>query len=648
MATYKIVELDKPDRAVTSASPGTEQVPALWLGPEAPPRRLRELLAERGLFLISAAGDSLAAQVGSYAGAILCFGPGSSPARVRDVLETLEREAPGTPCLSVVLAATAATAAAAAGTDDLGAFQDLIDDDRLFYLSRGPLSDRDLVGLLEGAAGALARRMHRQALRAAAPASPLPVDMLRQFALARTLGELAAATVAAVEQATGTERGRCLLYDPQREAVWSPGHHADGFDPADADTAGESPAVGLISFILRAGQALCLPRVGEDTRFDPDLDNPGGDPADRFLGVPVSNPEGEVVAVLSALRPAQHAPFEPREIAALEAVASQVSPYLAALAPSAVPRSSPFRERALRERDLTMTPLEPLRLTPAWTRWTWWLMMAALAAGLLALIFVRVPEYASGVAVIRAGGRTDVTATAGGTVSSLAVTPQSRVQRGQLLLRLHDAEEAANLKRLDRQLELKLVQRLQAPSDPAVAQDLVALRAEREMAAARLGERELRAPAGGEVSDVRVAPGQLLAIGQPVLSILERAELPSVIALLPGRYLPQLQPGMKVRLELPGHSYVYQWITLDSVAQEVIGPAEARRLLGAVAGDAMPLEGPLAMATAPLSSSTFEVAGRTYPFRDGMPTQAEVRVRSERLLFVLMPALKSLRKDPDV
>lgn len=638
MAPYKIVELDKPDRDVTSADPGAGPVPALWMGPEGPPRRLRELLAERGLFLLdgldgpNTGGDSLAGQVGSYPGAILCFGPGSSPERVRTVLASLEQEAPRTPFLSVALA----------GTDDLGAFQDLIDDDRLFYLSRGPLSDRDLAGLLEGAAGALARRMHRQAPRAA-PDSSLPVDTLRQLALARTLGELAATTVAAVSQAAGAQRGRCLLYDPQRQAVWSPG---EGDDP---ETAGESPAVGLVSFILRSGQTVCLPRAGEDPRFDPDLDNPEGNPADRFLGVPVRNAEGDTVAVLAALRDAQQPPFEPREIAALEAVASQVSPYLAAWVPAAAP-SGPFRERALRERDLAMTPLEPLRLTPAWTRWTWWLLMAALAAGLLALIFVRVPEYASGVAVIRAGGRVEVTATAAGTVSSLAVAPQARVRKGQLLLRLHDAEEAANLRRLDRQLELKLAQRLQSPSDPAVAQDLVTLRAERELAQARLAERELRSPVDGEVSDVRVAPGQLLAAGQPVLSILERAEAerPSVIALLPGRYLPQLRPGMRVRMELPGHAYVYQWLALDSVSGEVIGPAEARRLLGPVAGDAVPLDGALALATAPLSSATFEVDGRTYPFRDGMPTRAEVRVRSERLLFVLMPALKSLREDGDV
>jgi hypothetical protein len=102
---------------------------------------------------------------------------------------------------------------------------------------------------------------------------------------------------------------------------------------------------------------------------------------------------------------------------------------------------------------------------------------------------------------------------------------------------------------------------------------------------------------------------------------------------------------MKLRLELPGHRYIYQWLVLDSVAGEVIGPAEARRLLGPVAGDTMPLEGALAVVTAPLPSSTFEVDGQTYSYRDGMPTRAEVRVKSERLLFALLPSLKSLRRD---
>jgi membrane fusion protein (multidrug efflux system) len=600
------------------------------------------MLADRGLALSAAALPGLAAKVAAHSAhtaAVVCFGPGCSAAEVRAALDELERAE--VPCQSVVLA----------GTSSLDGFQDLVDDDRLFYLSRGTLSERDLAGLIASAGEALPRRA---GLPFRGSERSLPIETLRRLALARSLPELAEAAGSASLQAASAQRGRCLVFDPRRQALWSPTSD-DAENAEDAENgpeAGESPAVGLASFILRTGLTLCLSRAGDDPRFDPDLDNPDGDPAERFLGVPVRGADGGVSAILVALRQAQEPPFEPREVAALEGVAAHLAPYLAALAPAAGAsglQRGPFRERALLERDLAALPLEPLRLAPGWTRWTYWLMMGALATALLALVLVRVPEYASGVAVIRAGGRVEVTAATGGTVSSLAVEPRARVRKGQILLTLYSAEEAADLRRLDREVESKLVQRLQSPSDPAIAQDLVALRGERELAQSRLAERELRAPADGEVTDVRVAAGQLVQAGQPVLAILERREggareeLPSVIALLPGGYLPQLQRGMKLRLELPGHPYVYRWLELDSVAGEAIGPAEARRLLGPVAGDAVPLEGALAAVTAPLPSSTFEVDGQTYSFRDGMPTRAEVRIKSERLLFALLPSLKSLR-----
>jgi len=595
------------------------------------------MLGERGLSLIpiGPAGEIPASEIAAQGRAVLCFGPGSSPDGVKAALDALEREAPQAVCLSLVLT----------GASNLERFQELINEDRLFYLAQGVLSERDMAGLLESAAGTIERQAQPAALRGASSLS-LPVDTLRRFALARSLPEMADAMKAALTQAVGAQRGRCMLFDPQSQVLWNP---EEGDEPQFGERSGESPAVGLTSFVLRTGLTLCLPRAGDDPRFDPDLDDPDGDPADRFLGAPVRSGEGEVVAVLTAVRPAQEPPFEPRDVAALESLAAQAAPYLLALAPagtaSTAAQSGPFRERALRERDLSSTPLEPLRLTPGWTRWVYWLALGALITALIAVVVVRIPEYASGVAVVRAGGRIEVTANAGGTVSSLAVAPRDRVREGQLLLTLYNAEEASSLKRLDREMELKLVQRLQSPSDPVVAQDLMSLRAEQELARARLSERELRAPADGEIGDIRVAPGQLVQAGQPVLSILSRPEsssTPSVVALLPGHYLPQLRPGMRMRLELPGHPYVYQWLVLDSAAAEVIGPAEARRLLGPVAGDAVPLDGPLAVVTAPLSSPTFEVAGQTYAFRDGMPSRAEVRVRSERLLFALLPALKSL------
>jgi membrane fusion protein (multidrug efflux system) len=615
------------DTALDSPRP----VAALWIGSEPPARRLRELLAGHGLTLSVETFPGLAARAtAAPVAAVVCFAPGCSADEVRAALDGLDQTKAA--YLGVVLT----------GTSSLAGFQDLVDGDRIFYLSRGALSDRDLARLITSAADALPRRMNQPDSQSAE--RPLSIEALRRLALARSLPELAEAAGAAILEAASAQRGRCLVFDPQRQALWSP-TSKDTENAENEPERGESPAVGLASFILRTGLTVCLPRVGDDPRFDPDLDNPEGDPAERFLGVAVRGADGGGTAILVALRQAQEPPFEPREIAALEAVAAHLAPYLAALAPAAGAaglQRGPFRERALRERELAALPLEPLRLAPGWTRWTWWLLMGALAAALLALVLVRVPEYASGVAVIRAGGRIEVTAATGGTVSALAVEPRARVRKGQILLTLYSAEEAADLRRLDRELESKLVQRLQSPSDPAIAQDLVALRGERELAWSRLAEREMRAPADGEVTDVRVAAGQLVQAGQPVLAILAGQDLPSVVALLPGGYLPQLQRGMKLRLELPGHPYVYRWLALDAVAGEVIGPAEARRLLGPVAGDAVPLEGALAVVTAPLPSATFDVDGQTYSFRDGMPTRAEVRIRSERLLFALLPALKSL------
>lgn len=613
----------------------------IWLGAAAPSPGLEKLLAERGLTLSLAPGPEAAA-VATGDRAVLCFGPGASAPEVLAALDRASRGSPSAPCLALIL-----------GDAEVEGLHDLLEDERLFYIAPGPLPEHDLAALIESAAQALDPRRRPPVRRARPEAVPidrvLRTEALRRLALASTAAEMAAALGAAVCSAVAAGRGRCLLFDRERQALWAP-------DDGANSSASESPALGLASFALRTGLAVCLPRAGDDPRFDRELDDPDGEPGDRLLGVPVATGDGEVVAVLVALRSPEEFAFEPGEVAALEAVASHVVPYVlpwvpvasGAAEPAAGGGSShPFRRRALAELELPAAAgLEPIRLAPRWTAAAYWLSLALLLVAVLAAALVRVPEYASGVAVVRAGGRVEVTATASGTVTRLAVTAHQPVRRGQLLLALHSAEEAAGLERLEQELEQKLVQRLQSPDDPGVADGLIALRAERELARARLAERELRAPADGEASDVRVAPGQYLTAGQPVLSLLTGPEPPSVVALLPGRYLPQLSRGMKLRLELPGHPYVYRWLALDSVAEEVIGPAEARRLLGPVAGDAVALDGPLAAVTAALPEATFEVGGWSYPYREGMPSRAEVRVRSERLLFALLPALRGVAGGP--
>lgn len=138
-----------------------------------------------------------------------------------------------------------------------------------------------------------------------------------------------------------------------------------------------------------------------------------------------------------------------------------------------------------------------------------------------------------------------------------------------------------------------------------------------------------------------MVPGQPLALGQPVLSIVDGSGLPSLVALVPGQYLPQLKPGMNVRLELTGYPFLYQWLTLETVAEEVTGPAEARRLLGPSASDAVEITGPVALVTARLPAADFVVGDETYPYRDGMLGRAEIRTRSEPLLLSLVPGLRA-------
>jgi multidrug resistance efflux pump len=253
-----------------------------------------------------------------------------------------------------------------------------------------------------------------------------------------------------------------------------------------------------------------------------------------------------------------------------------------------------------------------------------------------------VREYASGPAVVRLGGRTDLTATADGTVTDVGVTAGQTVEAGRLLVRFYGAREAAELARIDHELELQLVNRLRDPSDRGAEQALISLRAQRELARSNLAEREVRAPAGGVVSDIRVRPGQHIAPGQSLLSLVRGQEHPEVIALIPGEYRPMLKPGMPLRLELTGYRYAYQELVVETVGEEVVGPGEARRFLGDEIADAVQLTGPVVRVSARLTGNTFEADGRVRRFHDGMWGRAEVRVRSERVLVALVPALKAL------
>jgi membrane fusion protein (multidrug efflux system) len=299
-----------------------------------------------------------------------------------------------------------------------------------------------------------------------------------------------------------------------------------------------------------------------------------------------------------------------------------------------------FREAALHYTEQGRTEGDVLRLSPTWTAWAYWLVVATFLAGLAFCAFGNVYEYASGPAVIWVTGRVNITATVSGTVDAIEVKPGQRVEAGSLLVRFYSAREAAELDRIQREFDLQLAKTLRDPSDVGAREALTALHTQKELAVSRVEQLSVRAPQGGVIGDVRIRPGQLLQAGDIVVTLIGEQTKYSIIAMMPAQYRPQLRPGMSLRFEVTGYRYAYQEMAVVSVGAQIIGPNEVRRYLGQEIDDTVKVEGPVVLVEATPSSTTFEVDGRTFDFYHGMGGVAEARVRSESILVSLIPSLR--------
>ncbi|HEX4495135.1 MAG TPA: GAF domain-containing protein [Thermoanaerobaculia bacterium] len=594
---------------------------------------LRQLGPE--LHLLVAGSESEALRLlGAQPVAVLALGGAIAGDRARWLLEEAETGVDVSTRINIVLGAG----------PDPSLFQDLIDRDRIFYLSPEPVPAADLIALLRSGA----ERWHAAIQRGDGDERRRTVFARRLLAATQAIASqrqpagVARAAAQAVEEVVDAARGYCLHYDPATETLWEP--------PRDADLEEErreSAAVGLVSFVVRTGRPLAIERIGADPRFDREADDPQAKGDERFAAMPVLGPDGRILAVLAAIRRAEERGFDDEDLKGFTLLAEQAAPTFAQLRladadAEGLPVAALFREEAVEHHNVGMRGEgDVLRVDPGWMRWTFRLLIAVLAAGLLFTVLAKVHDYAAGPAVVRLGGRSDLTANADGTVSQVSVAPGERVEAGRLLVRFYGAREAAELARIDHEFELQLINRLRDPADAGAQQALISLRAERELARSNLAERELRAPAAGVVSDIRVRVGQHIVPGQSLLSIGRGQERPSVVAFLPGEDRPLLKRGMPLRMEIQGYKYAYQELTVDAVGDEVVGPAEARRYLGDEIADAVNFTGPVVKVEAHLPSGSFTSEGKVRQYHDGMLAQAEVRIRSERVLVTLIPALKA-------
>src|SRR5207253_6665986 len=257
---------------------------------------LRHLGPELHLLVANSEGEALRL-LGAQPVAVLALGGAVSGERARRLLEEAESTAGAETRLALVLA----------GGPDPTVFQDLIDRDRIFYLSLEPVPAADLMSLLRSAAGrwrsAIPQEDGEERRRGLFARRLL--GAIQSISMQRRPEGVARAAAQAVEEVVDAERGYCLLYDPATETLWAPPR-----DPDLKEERRESAAVGLVSFVVRTGRPLAIERIGGDPRFDRDADDPKAVGDERFAAVPVLGPDGRVLAVLAAVRRAEEREFD--------------------------------------------------------------------------------------------------------------------------------------------------------------------------------------------------------------------------------------------------------------------------------------------------------------------------------------------------
>ncbi|HEY2029475.1 MAG TPA: HlyD family efflux transporter periplasmic adaptor subunit [Myxococcales bacterium] len=299
----------------------------------------------------------------------------------------------------------------------------------------------------------------------------------------------------------------------------------------------------------------------------------------------------------------------------------------------------PFRAEALQSYRQRLVHGEVLRLSPAWVDRTYWILVAALMTATVYVSIGTVNQYASGPAVIRIDDRIDLTFPMDGVVKEVRVQPGQHVAKGDLLVRLDDRSEGAELDSARREFDLELVQRLHERGPPRNT-SLSPLLAKLSLTGANLRARSLRAPDAGTIADVRLRPGHRISAGEVVLSVVRDDASFSMIAVLPGRDRPLLRVGQPMLFEISGFADARQRVPISEIGDEVVGPGEVKRFLNPEMSDAFVVPGPSVLVTGSLSAGAFHLEGRRLRLYDGMQGTVDVAVRSEPLVFAFVPSLR--------
>jgi membrane fusion protein len=207
--------------------------------------------------------------------------------------------------------------------------------------------------------------------------------------------------------------------------------------------------------------------------------------------------------------------------------------------------------------------------------------------------------------------------------------------------------KALERQRLDAEQQLSSLQAqlAQLPLDTAAKANQ--LRGQLAQLAAQLAESEaaggtvLRAPRAGIVSTLLVKPGQNVASGQPLLSILPRGSELEAQLLVPSGAIGFVHAGTPVVLRYQAYPYQkfgQQYGEVSQVSRSALSPAEAASLLG------QSVATPLYRVMVSLDRQTIDAYGKAEALKPGMTLNADLLLDRRSLWQWVFEPLYGLRQ----
>jgi membrane fusion protein (multidrug efflux system) len=266
-------------------------------------------------------------------------------------------------------------------------------------------------------------------------------------------------------------------------------------------------------------------------------------------------------------------------------------------------------------------------------------------------VFVKVPTYSTGSAVIVFEGSTSVTSTAGGTVEKVFVKDNEAVKKGDPVLRLNSPDEIAQLAAAETTWRDNQIQFLFDQTDAQVTKQLADAANNRDHAVARLEARTVRAPRDGVVANLHVKEGVPVQPGSYVMQITDENSEIEVLAFLPSKDGPRIRSNMGVQLELDGYTKARAIGQITHIQSDAVSGSEAAKLGGDMLAESIAKELGASLSVswiavrARLPERTFKSGHNTYRYHHGMHAKAEIKIQSKPFVATLLPAIEKYLPD---